>query len=99
MNYTLQQLKDRVDTLIKEQGETAYCVAWIYTKEDIYRLDVDGEPDYFASENPVLVDRVFSEVGNDDHIYTTIQECVDAVSEEQYMIYQEELEDESPLVE
>ena len=29
---------------------------------------------------------------------TVIQECVDEATEEQYMLYQQELEDESPLV-
>ena len=31
MNYTLKQLQQRVNNLIEEQGEDAYCGAWIYT--------------------------------------------------------------------
>ena len=46
MNYTLQQLKDRVNTLIEQQGETAYCAAWIYTKEDCHLKDENGQFDY-----------------------------------------------------
>ena len=34
MNYTLKQLQERVNKLIEQQGEDAYCGAWIYTKED-----------------------------------------------------------------
>ena len=98
MNYTLKQLQHRVNTMIEQQGEDAHCAAWIYSKEDIYRVDNDGEFDYFALDNPVLVERTFDEVGKIDHIYTVIQECVDECSEEQYMLYQQELEDESPLV-
>ena len=99
MNYTLQQLKDRVNTLIEQQGETAYCAAWIYTAEDCQVLEgVDSQEHYPAVDNPVLASRIFDEVGNIDHIYTVIQECVDEVTEEQYMAYQQELEDESPLV-
>ena len=45
-----------------------------------------------------MVRRIFNDVGNIDHIYQVIQECVDEVTEEQYMLYQQELEDESPLV-
>ena len=84
--------------MIADQGEDAECAAWIYSKEDIYRVDEDGEFDYFAIDNPVLVQRVFDEVGNIDYIYQVIQECVDEVAEEKYVLYQQELEDESPLV-
>ena len=94
MNYTLQQLKDRVNTLIEQQGETAYCAAWIYTKEDCY-LDENME---VTVEDPILVGRIMEDVGNIDYIYQVIQESVDEVTEEQYMLYQQELEDESPEV-
>ena len=39
MNYTLKQLRDRVDQLIANQGEDAHCGAWIYTKEDCHLKD------------------------------------------------------------
>ena len=99
MNYTLKELQQRVNNLIKEQGEDAHCGAWIYTKNDCYLKDNDGEFDEENTvEDSILVRRIFDDVGNIDHIYTVIQECVDEVTEEQYMIYQQELEDESPLV-
>ena len=99
MNYTLKQLQERVNNLIKEQGEDAYCGAWIYTKNDCYLKDSYGEFDEQNTvEDSILVRRIFDDVGNIDHIYTVIQECVDEVTEEQYMLYQQELEDESPLV-
>ncbi len=91
MNYTLKQLQDRVNRLIEQQGEDAYCGAWIYTKEDIYQIDEDGEYDYYASDNPELIERIFNDVGNIDHIYTVIQECVDEVAEEQFMLIQQEM--------
>ena len=91
MNYTLKQLQDKVSRMIEQQGEDAECAAWIYTKEDIYRVDEDGEFDYFALDNPELVERVFDDVGNIDYIYTVIQECVDEVVEEQVMQQQQEL--------
>ena len=99
MNYTLKELQQRVNNLIKEQGEDAYCGAWIYTKNDCYLKDNDGEFDEENTvEDSILVRRIFDDVGNIDHIYTVIQECVDEVTEEQYMLYQQELQDESPLV-
>ena len=99
MNYTLKELHQRVNNLIKEQGEDAHCGAWIYTKNDCYLKDNNGEFDEENTvEDSILVRRIFDDVGNIDHIYTVIQECVDEVTEEQYMLYQQELEDESPLV-
>ena len=92
MNYTLKQLRDRVDQLIKNQGEDADCGAWIYTKEDCHLKDNDGEFDYDNTvEDPEVVERIFDDVGNVDYIYQVIQECVDEVTEEQMMQQQQEL--------
>ena len=91
MNYTLGQLQEKVNKLIEQQSEDADCAAWIYTKEDIFRVDEDGEFDYFALDNPKLVERIFDDVGNIDYIYQVIQESVDEATEEQYMAYQQEL--------
>ena len=44
-------------------------------------------------EDPDVVERIFDDVGNIDYIYQVIQECVDEVTEEQYMNYQQELEE------
>ena len=99
MNYTLKELQQRVNKLIEQQGEDAHIAAWIYTKEDCYLKDKDGEIDYDNNiEDPYIVNRIMDEVGNIDYIYQVIQESVDEVTEEQYMLYQQELEDESPLV-
>ena len=92
MNYTLKQLQDRVSSMIKEQGEDAECAAWIYTKEDIHLKDENGEFDYDNTvEDPALIRRIFDDVGQIDYIYTTIQDCVDEVTEEKLMSYQQEL--------
>ena len=92
MNYTLKQLQDRVSSMIKEQGEDAECAAWIYTKNDCHLKDEDGEIDYNNNvEDPALIARIFDDVGNIDYIYQVIQECVDEVTDEQFMSYQQEL--------
>ena len=92
MNYTLKQLQERVNNLIKVQGEDAECGAWIYTKEDIHLKDENGEIDYDTQvDDPALVARIFDDVGQIDYIYTVIQDCVDEVTEEQLMQYQQEL--------
>ena len=92
MNYTLSELRDRVNRLIEQQGEDADCAAWIYTKEDCHLKDENGEFDYDnVVEDPEVLERIFDEVGNIDYIYTLIQECVDEVTEEQLMQQQQEL--------
>ena len=99
MNYTLKELQERVNKLIEVQGEDAHCAAWIYTKDDCYVRDLDGELNYDLNvDEPEVVERIFNDVGNIDYIYQVIQECVDETTEEQYMQQQQELEDESPLV-
>ena len=99
MNYTLKELQQRVNKLIEVQGEDAHCAAWIYTAHDCYLKDENGEfDDGQTVEDPFLVRSIMRDVGNVDYIYQVIQESVDEATEEQYMNYQQELEDESPLV-
>lgn len=92
MNYTLKQLQDRVNNLIEQQGEDAHCAAWIYTKEDCYIENKDGDPIYVALNNYELAGRIFGDVGSIDYIYEVIQESVDEVTEEQFMLMKQELE-------
>jgi hypothetical protein len=92
MNYTLKELQERVNRLIEQQGEDADCAAWIYTAEDCTILKgVNSQEHYPAVDNPELAERIFDEVGNIDYIYTVIQECIDEVTEEQYMLMQQEM--------
>ncbi len=59
MNYTLKELKDRVNKLIEQQGEDADCGAWIYTKEDCHLKDENGEFDYDnVVEDPEVLERI-----------------------------------------
>ena len=90
MNYTLKQLQDRVNRLIEQQGEDAYCGAWIYTAEDCVVYLKNDEALYPAHLDRELSERIFNEVGNNDYIYQVIQECVDEVTEEQFMYQQQE---------
>jgi hypothetical protein len=92
MNYTLKQLQERVNNLVEQQGEDAHCAAWIYTKEDCHLKDEDGNIDYDNNvEDADVIERIFDDVGNMDYIYQVIQESVDEATEEQFMIYQQEL--------
>ena len=49
------------------------------------------DDEYPAIEDSELADRLFNDSGNIDYIYQVIQECVDEVTEEQYMIMQQEM--------
>ena len=91
MNYTLKQLQKRVNKLIENQGEDAPCAAWIYTAEDCTIPDENDEPTYPCDKHPELAERIFDDVGNIDYIYSVIQECVDEVTEEQFMQLQQEV--------
>ena len=91
MNYTLKQLQERVNKLIEQQGEDAYCAAWIYTAEDCAIVDDDGEHNFVAVDDKELSEKIFNDVGNIDYIYQVIQECVDEVVEEQFMQQQQEM--------
>ena len=92
MNYTLKELRDRVNKMIEQQGEDAHCGAWIYTKNDCHLKDEDGNIDYDNTvEDPEVIERIFDDVGNIDYIYQVIQESVDEVTEEQVMLQQQEM--------
>lgn len=92
MNYRLKDLQDRVNSMIKEQGEDAECAAWIYTKNDCHLKDEDGNIDYDNNvEDPEVLERIFDDVGQIDYIYSMIQDCVDEVTEEQLMLQQQEM--------
>ena len=93
MNYTLGQLQDHITKMIELQGENAPCAAWIYTAEDCMIRDENDEPTYPCDKHPELAERIFNDVGNIDYIYQVIQECVDESTEEQLMLYQQELEE------
>ena len=100
MNYTLKDHLQRVNELIEKHGEDAYCGAWIFTAENCIVYYEDTKTYHFVAEgNPLLAKRIFTNLVDDDEIFSRIQECLDEVTEEQYMLYQLDLEDESPLVE
>ena len=85
-------MQDRVNNLIKVQGEDAHCAAWIYTKEDVpVVVTKEGDELFPCDEHPELAERIFNDIGNIDYIYQVIQECVDEVTEEKVMLQQQEL--------
>ena len=69
MARTLLQLKESVDRLIEQQGEHAPVAAFIFTNEDVYVMDEDGNPDPVRRE---IAETVLLNLEAYDHIYTEI---------------------------
>jgi hypothetical protein len=74
MARTLQQLKESVDRLIEQQGEHAPVAAFIFTNEDVYVMDEDGNPDPVQRE---IAETVLNNVEDYDHIYTEIFDVIE----------------------
>ena len=75
MTHTLQQLKESVERLIEQQGNDAPVAYWIYTNEDVFVMDEEGNPDPVSRE---IAESVLNEVEEYDHIYTEIADTIEA---------------------
>ena len=75
---TLAQLKKSVDQMIANQGADAPVAWWIFTNEDVYLMDNDGDEIYQDHE---VCQKVLGNLHNYDHIYTTIHDAIENESE------------------
>lgn len=60
--------------MILEQGANAPVAAWIYTKEDVFELDKEGNP---TALFPAETEHVLNEVEDGDYLHEQIGECID----------------------
>jgi hypothetical protein len=74
MNRTLQQLKETVDRLIEQQGETASCAALIFTKEDVFVMDENGEEVYFSEQ---ITNEVLNNLDEMDYLIEQAFNCIE----------------------
>ena len=74
MSRTLQDLKNSIEIMIQEQGKDAPVAAWIYTQEDVFEIDENGDPMYFSIED---IGNVLNTVEESDYIHDRIDECID----------------------
>ena len=74
MYYTLSQLRDSINQKIVEQGEDAPVCAFIFTNEDVFVMDKDGNPDPVQRE---IAETVLCNLDEYDHIYTEIFNVID----------------------
>ena len=68
-NISLLRLKERVQSLIDQQGEDTPVCAFIFTNEDVFVMDKDGNPDPVQRE---IAETVLLNLDKYDHIYTEI---------------------------
>jgi hypothetical protein len=74
MARTLQQLKESVERLIEQQGNDAPVAAFIFTNEDVYVMDEDGNPDPVQRE---IAEIVLDNVEEYDHIFAEIFDVIE----------------------
>ena len=74
MNRTLQQLKESVDRLIEQQGAEAPCAAFIFTKEDVFEMDENGEEVYFDEET---TNKVLNDLDETDYVLEKAFDCIE----------------------
>jgi hypothetical protein len=74
MNRTLQQLKESVDRLIEQQGAEASCAAFIFTKEDVFTMDENGEEVYCSEE---ITNKVLNDLDETDYIIEKGFDCIE----------------------
>ena len=97
---TLSQLRDCVNRLIAQQGEDAPCAYWVYSKEDAYVIEENGEYNYIYDEGELQAEAVtnaLDELQEVDYIYTVIQECLDELVEEKVMLKLQEEAQEADI--
>ena len=73
MNRTLQQLKETVDRLIEHLGEDASCAAYIFTKEDVFTMDENGDEVYYDEET---TNKVLNDLDETDYILEKAFDCI-----------------------
>jgi ferredoxin len=73
MNRTLQQLKESVERLIEQQGADASCAAFIFTKEDVFEMDDDGNEVYCEEK---ITNKVLNDLDETDYILEKAFNCI-----------------------
>ena len=74
MNRTLQQLKETVDRLIEQQGAEASCAALIFTKEDVFEMDENGDAFYVSEE---ITNKVLNDLDETDYVLEKAFDCIE----------------------
>jgi hypothetical protein len=79
MNRTLQQLKESVERLIEQQGADASCAAFIFTKEDVFNMDDEGNQ---VALSRIIINKVLNDLNETDYILEKAFDCIEDYIEE-----------------
>jgi len=74
MNRTLQQLKESVERLIEQQGAEASCAAFIFTKEDVFEMDDDGNEVHCDVK---ITNKVLNDLDETDYVLEKAFDCIE----------------------
>lgn len=74
MNRTLQQLKESIERLIEQQGAEASCAAIIFTKEDVFTIDENGDEVYLDEE---ITNKVLNDLDETDYLIEQGFDCIE----------------------
>jgi hypothetical protein len=74
MFRTLSELRNTINSMIESQGENAPCAAFVFTQNDVFENDEDGQEVYFST---LFTQDVLADVGGSDYIYEQVGEMID----------------------
>lgn len=74
MARTLQQLKESIENLIAQQGADAPVAAFIFTKEDVFTEDEEGNQESMNEED---ASQILNLVEENDWIYEQVFSCIE----------------------
>ena len=74
MARTLQQLKESIENLISLQGPDAPVAAYIFTQEDVFVMNEEGEQ---VTQPLEIAEEVLNNLDEYDYLYEEIFNCID----------------------
>jgi hypothetical protein len=74
MFRTLSELRNTINSMIESEGENAPCAAFVFTQNDVFENDEDGQEVYFST---LFTQDVLADVGGSDYIYEQVGEMID----------------------
>lgn len=74
MARTLKQLKASVERLIEEQGENAPVAAFLFTKNDVFEMDNEGNQKRYSLR---MTEEVLDNLEDNDWIYEQVFNAMD----------------------
>lgn len=74
MARTLQQLKESIENLISQQGPDAPVAAYIFTQEDVFVMNEEGNQ---VNQPLEIAEEVLNNLDEYDYLYEEVFNCID----------------------